>query len=193
MDLDATTIDLAIWLLGILGAAAVTVLINDPFKFLIARTFGGYDPRDQTLRGIWKGTYDYPAEGARKVEEHYFRIKQVGSYVVARTLSQGPAFYRLRGKLDNRRFLTGTWEERTPDGRFYHGAFQLAVRPHGRQMRGQWVGFNQHDVVMSGTWDWKQEAREVTEDALRKYREQSGWPSYDQTAGEIPVQTQSPS
>lgn len=166
---------LLIWLLGVLGAAVVTVLINDPLKFLLARVIGGYDPRDTSLRGIWRATYDYPTEGVRKFEEHYFEIKQVLPYVVARTISPAPAYYRLRGKLDKDRFLTGRWEEKTPDGRYYHGAFQLAVRPQGKQMHGKWVGFNRHDVVMSGSWNWERESREVTEEILGRYAEHSGW------------------
>lgn len=172
-----------IWLLGVVGAAVVTVLINDPLKFALARLVGGYDPREDSLRGIWKATYDYPTEGVRKREHHYFEVRQVLPYVVARTISPGPAYYKLRGRLDRDRFLTGTWEERTPDYRFYHGAFQLAVRPQGRHMHGRWVGFNRHDVVMSGSWVWEQETREVTAEIRAEYAAPAGWSTHAMADG----------
>lgn len=144
-----------VWFGGIITSAIITVLINDSLKYLVARIVGGYSLSTKSLHGIWKGTYDYTTEGTQVFKEHYFRVRQIGKYVVAKTINSGQAYYRLQGKLDHQRFLTGHWYEKTPDRRQYHGAFQLAIRPHGNEMVGKWVGYNRHDIVMSGSWKWQ--------------------------------------
>jgi len=174
-----------VWLIGIVGSAVVTVLINDPLKFLVVRIFGGYAPIARSSpRGIWKGRYDYSTEGVVKVEEHYFAVRQIGKYVVMKTFSKGSAWYRLRGKLDQQNFLTGIWEERTPDGRFYHGAFQLTIHPQGSEMSGRWVGYNRRYIIMGGSWQFKRESLSVGKSEFNKYAPHQGWPQDEaETAG----------
>jgi hypothetical protein len=169
-----------VWIGGIIASAAITVLINDPLKFVAVRIFGGYAPTAHKLRGIWHGRYDYTTEGIERVEEHYFAVRQIGTYVVAKTFSKGPAWYKLRGKRDEQGFLTGVWEERTPDGRFYHGAFQLDIHPQGDEMSGKWLGYNRHHVIMSGSWDFKRKSFSVGKKEIAKYDHQ-GWPQLQAT------------
>jgi hypothetical protein len=165
-----------LWLTGIIASAVVTVLINDPLKFVVVRVFGGYTPTARSLRGLWKGCYDYSTEGVVKAEEHYFTVRQIGKYVVMKTLSTGLAWYKLRGKLDQQSFLTGIWEESTPDGRFYHGAFQLTIHPQGNEMSGRWVGYNRHYIVMGGAWVFRREHLSMDKKKIAKYVSNQGWP-----------------
>jgi hypothetical protein len=165
-----------VWVMGIVASAVITLLINDPLKFLAVRLFGGHAATARSLRGIWNGKYDYTTEGDVKVEEHYFVVRQIGAYVVAKTFSKGLAWYKLRGKLDQQGFLTGVWEERTPDGRFYHGAFQLDIHPQGNEMSGRWLGYNRHHVVMSGSWSFKRASFSVGKEEIAKYSDHQGWP-----------------
>ncbi len=108
------------------------------------------------LSGIWKSRYEY---GLGRQSEHQVSLKHEGAKVIGKSLSD-PSGSKLKLDLElERRFLTGTWREKTSPqgeykGRIFFGALQLLILDaEARRMEGKWVGFNR-DETEENTGEW---------------------------------------
>lgn len=163
--------DITIWLIGIIASVVITILLTDPLSYLLTWVFGGVIKYNKGIKGIWLTKYQYSSKGVQKEEINYFLIKQFGKYVLAKSLETSP--YKIRGKLDAKSFLTGTWIMKTSDNREYHGSFQLTIAPQGTELNGKWLGFNSKYEIMTGDWHWELVTRNSTKKEVKKFFDKS--------------------
>lgn len=159
------------FLLGVcasLIAAALFPPISEIGCGLLAKVFGWLPVQSKTNLSActWRSTWHvqsthFPPE----VTDEAVKIRQLGNRVFMK-FKNGSLEFVARGVIDNGRYVTGTWRDRTEDG--YHGAFQLVIDPATKNMSGKWIGFSTQDFVKEGLWVWTRNAQPIiSPDAAR--------------------------
>lgn len=159
---------LLLWIIGIIASIIITILLTDPLNYLLAMVFGSIVKYNRGIKGIWRAKYEYTSDGKEKVSEYHFLVKQFGKYVVAYSLDAPREPFKVRGKLDAKSILTGTWSSTISDNRHYHGAFQFLITSPGNEMIGKWIGFNRKNEIINGNWNWQLIAKNASKKELEK-------------------------
>jgi len=137
-------------------------MLTDTINYSLASMIGGIERKGSSIRGMWKALSDYESSGKSKIQIAVFQIKQIGNYMVAKSISSDiGSTYILYGKISLENFITGTWSEETRDGRLYHGAFQLEILPTRNELKGMWIGFNRNHNILHGYWLWTRESKKI--------------------------------
>jgi hypothetical protein len=147
---------IALFSLGAIASALVSIYLSDTLRAIAARTIGRAIPRHgPNLRGPWVSTYDYPHEGARFEATQLMAITQNGAFVHARRMDLSgstPHRHDIRLRIEGE-YATGVWRN-TAHGATHFGAVQLKIAPNGDRMKGRWVGFDSSAIVQGGEWEW---------------------------------------
>jgi hypothetical protein len=141
--------------LGLLLALFVQPLLEDHARGVLIRLVGKFTLRTRSsLAGCWNSVW--AIDGAAldtAAEMRNIVLHQVGTRVAGTFLWHGRT-YRLLGNRLTPNFVSGTYED-TVEGYTLHGAFQLEVYPKEQFMVGRWMGFNRHNRIVEGAWEWK--------------------------------------
>ena len=157
-----------LWVLGATGSGLVGILLSVLFQdqiriWLASRVSLLGRGKKRGIEGIWKGTftvvrghvsvqYVEAIEITRALGIVEGRIvPDARNYDALQTISDERPL-RLRGEVGESFFLTGVWFHPLQTHRFT-GAFQLAMDPSGKAMKGKWVGFSETlAAIDSGEW-----------------------------------------
>jgi len=155
-----TVIDLigsfGIWGAGIVAGVIVTLLLNDPVYYALARLFGSGFGKKSSLKGNWKSNFRYQTNGNWQEDDPSFQIRQFGHHFVGSGLSAiDQSQYSVKGKLTTEGIAIGEWHETTRDGRYYFGPFQLILNATANELDGRWIGYSRKGRIQSGPWTWK--------------------------------------
>jgi hypothetical protein len=154
--------------LGLLAAS----LLQDRVDRLVATAWGWLrrdNPKALPLDGIWRSRYEYTSSDAPDVclaDEHFIEVWERRGRLMARSLTRpGGSLLTIQLSVASSA-LTGTWRERTPSRREYHGACQFELAPTRDSARGLWTGFSRGRGVLAGPW----EIHRVSYDRRRRTR-----------------------
>ena len=117
-------------------------------------------PTRANVSGAWESTWYVESDRfPKRVTCSRCVIRQLGSRFYSR-FSVGSVDFFAVGKIEDDRYLTGTWRDKTEGG--YHGSFQLIIDPNSRDMAGLWIGFSTSGVVKHGVWEWHRIAQKTS-------------------------------
>jgi hypothetical protein len=143
------------WFLITLGALLVETLFQDPISSLLVRIFGGFGfVSSRGIRGVWSSSYLFPSvENAPRPKKHMVRIKQIGNYVVGRSLhGTSSHVFMLHGHLRQEIFFTGYWRS-LHSGSIHQGVFQLVLNNKGNELKGLVLGTSTTKQTHYGVWE----------------------------------------
>jgi len=144
-----------LWIAGIILSIFLTILLTDPINFLIAKIFGGTKIKENKISGIWKAVWYYETGIKRHSIIQYYKVKQFGNFVIARSINDEINPTEIKAKISNNTFLTGSWVGKFEKNKGrYHGALQFLITPTGNKMNGKWIGFDTKHKVNGGDWEW---------------------------------------
>jgi hypothetical protein len=140
--------------LGSLVAAFLFPAIYTTISSALVRLLGWLPiVQSASFSGRWRVLWtvestSFPSE----VVDNNVVVKQLGRRMYARFQAANVECH-IAGTIDNGRYITGTWRDRTEGG--YHGAFQFIVDPATKDFSGRWVGFSKTGVIKQGLWKWE--------------------------------------
>ncbi len=141
----------------VLGLLAFSVLQDSVDRFVATmwRWLRRENPNALPLDGIWRSRYEYTSSDAPEVslvDEHFIEVWERRGQLRARSLRRpGGSLLTLRLNVESSA-LTGSWRERTPSRREYHGACQFELAPTRDRAEGLWTGFSRGRGVLAGPW-----------------------------------------
>jgi hypothetical protein len=125
------------------------------------------------LDGVWRSSYEYTTAerpGETLIDEHFLEIRERRAVVLATSIPRATGSSLSLSLAVDGSVMTGTWRERTPTRREYHGACQFELNPTRDGAQGLWLGFSQKRGVLSGTWVLRREGYDLDRRTRQKYR-----------------------
>ena len=155
-------------IISLIFSLLFTDFLRDLLATLVIR-FARSSKKD--ISGQWRSVFTVKRSGTLLNVEEILEMKTGLGIVVARKcindskgINQGKDKnkpLRLRGELQDGRYLTGIWYHPSQISRF-HGSFQLVLRQNGKHMSGIWTGFDENkNKVVSGEWVFERVAEQT--------------------------------
>ncbi|MBX7044430.1 MAG: nucleotide-binding protein [Ignavibacteria bacterium] len=111
---------------------------------------------DNILAGSWFEEWSFIDEGKQKrFKDTNATIEQFGNFVTGK-FKYARREYFFEGRIEQSKYLNGTWGAVKNRDSSYSGSFQLKIGIHGKKMKGKWIGFSSSDTeIRTGEWTWE--------------------------------------